>query len=210
MDLTDEALIYKYRSTSEAKFFQSLVRRYQHRIYNAAFRILGNMQEAEEVAQETFIKVLQNLEKFENRASFSSWMFRITHNLCIDTLRANQRKGRRQAISFDPQSIKEPEEVSEVSLGVVTQIATRELGPAQKADHAEEQKLIAASLWQLPESQRAVIVMHDIEGFSYQEIADIIGTNVGTVRSRLHYGRLKLKELLSEYFQKSAVASYHR
>jgi RNA polymerase sigma-70 factor (ECF subfamily) len=179
-------------------------------MYNAAFRILGNTQEAEEVVQDTFIKVLQNLDKFRNQASFAAWMFRIAHNLCIDTVRSRQRKGRLQAMSFDPQSTQDQDDAIEVQLGVVSQIADPEPGPAQRVDRNEQQEIIAASLGQLPESQRAVIVLHDIEGFSYQEIADIVGTNVGTVRSRLHYGRLKLREMLASYFQNSTIASYPR
>jgi RNA polymerase sigma-70 factor (ECF subfamily) len=199
VDLTDEALIEKFRQTKEISFFKALVRRYQSRIYNAALRILGNVEEAEEVVQETFVKVLQNLDKFRNQASFSAWVFRITHNLCVDNLRANQRKNEFQHLSFDPQSTHDYEEIAP-SMKVVSQIADPNPGPAQIVDMTEQEQFIADSLQQLPDTQRAVLVLHDIEGFSYQEIAEIIGANIGTVRSRLHYGRLRLKELLDPYF----------
>jgi RNA polymerase sigma-70 factor (ECF subfamily) len=113
-------------------------------------------------------------------------------------------------MAFDPQSTQEQDNPSEVSLGVVSQIADPEPGPAQRIDNSEQQEVIARSLGQLTESQRAVIVLHDIEGFSYEEIAEIVGTSVGTVRSRLHYGRLKLREMLSPYFQSNTIASYPR
>lgn len=210
MDLSDEALINQFRTTREARHFQSLVDRYQNRLYNAAFRILSNTQESEEVVQETFIRVLQNLEKLKNQASFAAWIFKVTHNLCIDVIRAKQRRGKLPAMIFDPQSTQDQDDQSQVNFGVVSQIADSEPGPAERVDDAERHEMIAASLGRLPESQRAVIVLHDIEGFSYEEVAEIVGANVGTVRSRLHYGRQKLKELLSPYYDNSAIASFPR
>jgi RNA polymerase sigma-70 factor (ECF subfamily) len=93
---------------------------------------------------------------------------------------------------------------------VVSQAADSAPNPAEKLDLTEQGAIISDSLRQLPESQRAVVVLHDIEGFSYQEISDIVGANIGTVRSRLHYGRLKLRELLEPYFQKSDIAPASR
>jgi len=208
VELTDVDIIDNFRATGQARYFQSLVSRYQHRIYNAAFRMIGDTQEAEEVVQETFIKVLQNLEKFRNQATFAAWMFRIAHNICIDILRSRQRKGGLQMMSFDPQSTQEQIDQAYLQLSQVSQVADLEPGPAQKIEHIEQQEMIASSLGQLPESQRIVLVLHDIEGFSYQEIAEIVGDNVGTIRSRLHYGRLKMKELLAPYFQNNTVAAY--
>jgi RNA polymerase sigma-70 factor (ECF subfamily) len=209
VDLTDEALVNSFRATKEARYFKSLVGRYQHRVYNVAFRILGNAHESEEVVQDTFLKVLQNLEKFHGRSTFAAWLFTISHNLCVDLLRNRKRKGSYQMVSFDPQSSHE-EDAVEVNLNVVSQIADTEPGPAHRVDHLEEQATIAASLEKLPESQRAVLVLHDIEGFSYQEISEMVGVSIGTVRSRLHYGRLKMRELLSPYFNQTALAPNSR
>lgn len=210
MDLSDEALINKFRATREGRYFQFLVDRYQNRLYNAAFRILSNSQESEEVVQETFIRVLKNLEKFRNQASFAAWVFKVAHNLCIDIIRAKQRRGKLPEMVFDPQSTTDQNDQTEVNLGVVSQIADSEPGPEQQVDEQEKEEIIATSLGRLSESQRTVIVLHDIEGFSYEEIAEIVGASVGTVRSRLHYGRLKLKEMLTSYFQGNPIASYPR
>src|SRR6516225_6787732 len=114
MDLSDEALINQFRATREARCFQTLVDRYQNRLYNAAFRILNNSQESEEVVQETFIRVLTNLEKFRNQASVAAWMFKVAHNLCIDIVRSKQRRGKAPAMAFDPQSTQEQDNPSEV------------------------------------------------------------------------------------------------
>jgi RNA polymerase sigma-70 factor, ECF subfamily len=208
LDLTDEALVNSFRATKEARYFKTLVGRYQNRIYNAAFRILGNSHESEEVVQDTFIRVLQNIQSFRNQSTFAAWMFRISHNLCIDMVRTNRRKGM-QVMSFDPHS-HNGDSPHEATLNVVTQIADPVPGPSQQVDSKEQQQAVVDSLNQLPEPQRIVLVLHDMEGFSYQEIADIVGANIGTVRSRLHYGRIKLRELLSPYFNPAPVVPHPR
>ncbi len=206
MDLSDEALIDSFRKTKDASLFKSLLRRYQNRIYGAAFRILGNTEEAEEVVQETYIKVHQNLDKFKQQASFGAWVFRIVHNLCVDALRARQRKGGVQAVSFDPQVSSEHDEFVDNASAVISQLADENASPERQIDAAEQNAMIEGSLKALPETQRVVIILHDIEGFSYEEIAEIVGANLGTVRSRLHYGRIKLRQLLEPYFSSSNVS----
>lgn len=196
MDLSDEALIEKYRVDGDLTVFRVLVKRYQVRIFSQAYRTLGNPEEAEEVVQDTFVKVHQNLEKYRQQSNFSSWIFRITHNLCMDALRVRQRRKDMSAVSFDPQSALVDEE-GDKSLN---QFPDLKPGPSQQLDQIEQYKVIEDSLLSLPETQKSVVVLHDIQGFSYQEIAEIVGTSIGTVRSRLHYGRLKLKEMLDPYF----------
>ncbi|MBI1269631.1 sigma-70 family RNA polymerase sigma factor [bacterium] len=201
LDLNDEALVEKFRQTKDKTLFKSLVRRYQNRIYNAAYRMLGNKEEAEEVVQDTFIKMHQSLDKFRNQASFAAWLFRISHNVSIDRLRARRRKNKSGFVlfSFNPLSTLGGDGDEERG-GVVQQVADERPDPQQEIDLSEESKVIEQSLRLLPENQRAVLILHDIEGFSYQDIAEIIGANIGTVRSRLHYGRQKLKELLMPYY----------
>ncbi|HEY9772260.1 MAG TPA: sigma-70 family RNA polymerase sigma factor [Planktothrix sp.] len=184
--------------------FKSLVRRYQTRVYSVAVRILGNTEEAEEVMQDTFVKVHQNLDKFKNEASFSAWVFKIAHNLCVDLLRNKKRIQPFPVLSFDPQSTASDED--EPKSYTVSQLADQAPGPEQMVDSDEQERVIAASLGKLPENQREVLVLHDIEGFSYQEIAEIVGASIGTVRSRLHYGRLKLRELLEPYFSSHSMS----
>ncbi len=206
MDLTDCALIQNYLQTKELSQFKTLIRRYQNRVYSAAYRILGNAEEAEEVVQDAFVKVHQNLEKFKDQANFSSWLFRISHNLCMDTMRTKQRKKQGfHLISFDPQAT--DEEITSSNIGDLPDDMPN---PAQLLDSEEQEKVIAESISKLPDYQRTVLVLHDLEGFSYQEIAEITGASIGTVRSRLHYGRLKLRELLEPYFAFSSVSTASR
>jgi RNA polymerase sigma-70 factor (ECF subfamily) len=202
VDLTDEALIESFRKTKDSNYFKSLARRYQNRIYNAAFRILGNGAEAEEVVQETYIKVHHNLNKFRRQCSVGAWIFAITHNICMDILRTRQRKSGLKLLSFESQASINVEGVMEPAF---PQPADQSPTPPESLDLDEQADMIQQSLDQLPESQRAVVVLHDIEGFEYQEIAQIVGTSVGTVRSRLHYGRLRLRQLLEPYFSGHSI-----
>ncbi len=210
MDLSDEALIESFRKTKDFNQFEFLIRRYQNRIYSIAFRILGNIEEAEEVVQETYIKVHQNLDRFRRQSSFGAWIFRITHNVCVDTLRSKRRKRGFLFLSFDPHSGQEFDDYSESSTQVVTQLADDRPCPDEQMDTKEKLEMIESCLKQLPDAQRMVVVLHDIEGFQYQEIAEIVNTSIGTVRSRLHYGRLKLRELLAPYFSSANPVSVAR
>ena len=206
MDLTDCALIENYLKTKELSQFKTLIRRYQNRVYSAAYRILGNAEEAEEVVQDTFVKVHQNLEKFKDQANFASWLFRISHNLCMDMMRIKQRRKQGfHLISFDPQASED--ELGPTKIG---DLPDEMPNPAQLLDSEEQGQVIADSITKLPDYQRTVLVLHDLEGFSYQEIAEITGASIGTVRSRLHYGRLKLRELLEPYFAFSTVSTASR
>jgi RNA polymerase sigma-70 factor (ECF subfamily) len=207
MDLSDEALVENYRRTKDMNHFKSLVRRYQTRVYSVAVRILGNTEEAEEVMQDTFVKVHQNLDKFKRDATFSAWLFRIAHNLCVDLLRDKRRMRSFRLLSFDPQAAaSEQEDSGKIDHNVVSQVADEAPTPEQQIDSEEREHIIASSLRQLPDNQREVLVLHDIEGFSYQEISEIVGASIGTVRSRLHYGRLKLRELLEPYFSSHSMS----
>jgi RNA polymerase sigma-70 factor (ECF subfamily) len=210
LDLNDDvALLDKFRETKDPAIFKSLVRPFQDRIYNAAYRILGSAEEAEEVVQDTYIKVHQGIDKFNKSSSFAAWVFRIAHNSCLDTIRFRQRKRSLQTLAFDPLAAPEGDGADGTSQ-VVSQAADPGPGPAELLDKDEQGKFIAAKLNELPDSQRAVLVLHDIEGFSYQEIADIVGEKIGTVRSRLHYGRLKLRELLEPYYSSNSVSHASR
>lgn len=205
MDLTDEALIDKYRESGDMSVFKTLIRRYQSRVYSIAFRVLGNSEEAEEIVQDCFLKVHQNMDKYQRKSTFSSWLFRIAHNLCMDSLRLKQRRKDMTVISFDPQAAAADEEIGEGAQRPVTQLPDMRPTPSQTMDNAEEIRVLEESLSLLPESQKSVLLLHDIQGFSYQEIAEITSTSIGTVRSRLHYGRIKLKELLDPYFSPESL-----
>lgn len=195
--MTEEALVQSYRQARDMNSFKALVRRYQNRIFNSAYHLLGNKEEAEEVVQDTFVKVHQGIDHFREDASFGAWVFRISHNLCVDILRNRKKRKALQTIPFISRVGEDAEGDFEAG---VDDVADMTLEPAQVLDLKEESAIIEASLKSLPEAQRAVLILHDLEGFQYQQIAEIIGASIGTVRSRLHYGRIKLKEMLDAYY----------
>lgn len=205
--IDDESLLDKFRQTKDPAIFKNLIRRFQDRIYNSAYRILGNAEEAEEVVQETCIRVHQGIDKFSKSSSFAAWVFRIAHNTCLDTIRVRNRKRALKIVTFDPQANLESDTNDSE---VITQAADPSPGPEERLDKREQNEVIAEKLAMLPDSQRTVLVLHDIEGFSYVEIAEIVGEKMGTVRSRLHYGRQKLKELLEPYYSAQSLAQGSR
>lgn len=192
MELTDEALLESFRKTGNSDSFTTLVRRYQDRLYNLAYRVLANQEEAEEVVQNTFLRIHEGAGNFRSKNVFAGWVFRIAHNACLDILRTRQRDVTN--LSFDQPVVQEGDKHP-----TVIQIADEKANPEEQLRHLEQTKLIEESLQQLPEDQRIVVVLRDIEGLSYDDIAQIVGASLGTVRSRIHYGRLKLRDLLRSY-----------
>jgi RNA polymerase sigma-70 factor (ECF subfamily) len=208
MDLSgDEAILDNFRKTRDPALFKSLVRRYQNRVYNAAFRILGNAEEAEDVVQDTCIKIHQNIESFNKNSSFAAWIFRIAHNSCLDIVRTRQRRKNLHAAAFDPLADLDG---ADANTNVVSQAADPGPGPSEMLDSREQGAVVAEKLAMLPESQRAVLILHDVEGFSYEEVAMIVGEKLGTVRSRIHYGRQKLRELLEPYYSARSISQASR
>jgi RNA polymerase sigma factor (sigma-70 family) len=125
----------------------------------------------------------------------------------MDLMRLKQR--RNDVLVMLPLESQSRDE-SEIPLSKLNQLPDEMPGPAQLLESIEQGQVVAESLQKLPQNQRVVLVLHDIEGFSYQEIADIVGERIGTVRSRLHYGRQKLRELLDPYFSFTTVTTASR
>ena len=167
--------------------FNRLVEIYQDAVYHTAFRILDNSDAAADSAQEAFISAYSHLSAFRG-GSFKAWLLRIVTNACYDFLRARKR---RPALSLDDMleadADREPLEF----------VNGRE-GPEAHAERAELNRTLQAGLIRLPEDQRVVVVLADIQGLSYDEIAAATGTNLGTVKSRLNRARLRLRDWLLE------------
>ena len=133
----DEDIIQKFRANGDLSLFKVLVQRHQARVYATAYRVLGNSDEAEEVVQDTFIKVHQNLDKFKASASFSSWLFRIAHNVSMDVLRSKQRRRESNLVAFDPQAAPE-DDLRTNPGGPVSQLADYRPDPSQMLDQGAE------------------------------------------------------------------------
>ncbi len=161
--------------------FNELVVEYESQVYNLCYRILGGAQAAEDAAQEAFVSAWRNIESFRGE-SFKPWLLRIAANQCRDELR---RRGRRPSTSLD----------SALEAGVPEPPAA-DPSPEALALTAELSRSLQAALDLLPEDQRTAVVLCDVDGLDYSEIAVAMDTSLGTVKSRISRARLKLRELM--------------
>ena len=164
----------------DPRAFEELVIAYQHRVFGVALRMLRNRGEAEEIAQEVFLRVHRAVGDFRGEAKLSTWLYAITSRLCLNRLASGERRMAREG---------------EESL-------ERLRGDADPAAHVERVELEAAlqrAITELPEERRIVVVLRDFEGLSYEEIAAALDLPLGTVRSRLHRARTDLKEKLERF-----------
>jgi len=170
--------------------FGQLVEVYQDKIYGYVSRMLGDPDEAEDVAQETFVRAYRSLPHFRGAASFHTWLYRIASNLAIDVARRNRRQ------STGDFSLDEPLESEEGDYE--REIADESGSPEQLTQRREMQELVRQAVAELPEKLRAVVVLYELQGESYEDIAEILGCPLGTVKSRLFNARSQLKDMLEQ------------
>jgi RNA polymerase sigma-70 factor (ECF subfamily) len=170
----------------DANAFRALVQRYQRRAFAVALGMVHDPDDARDITQEAFLKVHKNLGTFEGDAQFFTWMYRIVMNLCIDLL----RKKRGEKVTFDDTRAHDEDDD--------TGIAPRRLGfdPQQALSDQELRKRIQAALAELSAPHRAVLLMREVEGLSYQEMAKLAGVSIGTIMSRLFHARKKMQKML--------------
>jgi RNA polymerase sigma-70 factor, ECF subfamily len=184
----DLELVSKYRD-GEQRAFELLVKRYQRKVYGLAYGIVHNPDDAMDISQEAFVKVHRYLDKFQGSASFYTWLYRIVVNLCIDHLR---KAGRAYSVEYD--------DAIDRSKGVLaaTDIVPSRQGmdPRQALGDKETLTHINNGLAQLSPNHRAVIVMRELEGLSYKEMAEIMECSKGTIMSRLFHARKRLQAYL--------------
>ncbi len=163
--------------------FEILVGNYQQRIYSTLFGMLGNRQDAEDVTQETFITAFRKLDKFESRSSFYTWLHRIAFNAAID-LQRRKKRTKNQFVSSEMIDTAEP-------------TGQKTSSPASIVMAKETVSQVQLALSRLDEERRNIIVLRDLQGIDYAEIASMLDIPVGTVRSRLHRARIELREILN-------------
>jgi RNA polymerase sigma factor (sigma-70 family) len=169
----------------DVESFNALVRLYEARVYNLCYRMLGDADSAGDAAQDAFLSAFRNLRNFRG-GSFRSWILRIATNACYDVLRARKR---RPSISLDAETDDEDDSSP-------LQIADSAETPTDFALRRELARAIQRGLADLPEEQRVIVILSDIEGLAYEEIAEVTSTNLGTVKSRLSRGRARLRDIL--------------
>ena len=160
--------------------FETLVRVAQHRIYGIARRMLGDEAEAEEVAQEVFLRVHRSAREFRGESKLSTWLYAITSRLCFARLARPERRAR--AVTSDH----------------LPEIADPQADPTATLESAELRSVLERCIGELDEDRRIVVVLRDIHGLPYEEIASALGIELGTVRSRLHRARAELKDRLEK------------
>jgi RNA polymerase sigma-70 factor (ECF subfamily) len=166
--------------------FAELVKRYQKKIYSLAFQFLGNHLDADEVVQETFVRVYRRRQEMKEIKYFSTFLLKIATNYAIDLLR--QRRGRTSIT----------DEGSELPGNVQVDLARRVATPGEQVENKELMVEIRRALDQLPPRQRITAILHDVEGYSTAEIAQVLNCPVATVRSNLFIARSKLKKILKQ------------
>lgn len=179
----DEAELIERAATGDAQAFGQLVERYQRRVVGVAMAVVHNQDDAIELAQETFIRAYENLSKFESRSSFSTWLYRIAANLSIDFRR---REGRHVVLR------------GEDADNEINRIPTDQGDSFKEASRTELSARLREALGELTPEHRAVILLREVEGLSYDEISDVLQCPRGTVMSRLHYARGRLRGILKD------------
>lgn len=165
--------------------FAALVRRHQDRAFNLAYQVVRNRDDALDVAQEAFAKAFVSIQHFKGDASFMTWLHRIVVNLAIDSLRRKQRGG--ESSYNDTRATSEGQEAEFPAPD----------NPAEALEQKQVRALLARGIAKLPPAQRAVLVLREIEGMTYEEIARTVGCTLGTVMSRLFYARRRLRQALT-------------
>lgn len=190
----DAALVARCR-TNDLTAFEEMVERYQHKIYGYVRRLVGNETDAEDITQEVFLKALTSLHAFREESSLQTWLFRIATNLCRDLMRRRQRE--RGWFSLWRRTEEEQEGGGERLLD----IPDLEGDPERLLLREELGELLQRAIEELPWRMREVLVLHDLEALSYEEIAEALGIPLGTVKSRLFHARARLREALASYME---------
>ncbi len=187
----DEKLLVQRARKGDLEAYDQLVHKYQERVYGTLYNMTANHEDANDLTQEAFIKAFQALKSFKGGSSFYTWVYRIAVNRAINFLK--QRKNRFQ-MSLDDLDFN-----AEHNPDLVALISDKT--PRREANLAELQEKLNAAMQRLSEPHRLVVTLHDIQGSSHEEIAEIMDCNVGTVRSRLFYARQQLQGYLSDYLK---------
>jgi RNA polymerase sigma factor RpoE len=187
----DEKVLVKQAQAGDLQAYDELVRRYQERIYSTVYHMTANHEDANDLAQEAFIKAYQAIESFKGGSSFYTWVYRIAINKTINFLKQRRNKTQISLDDLDFNAEHDPDLVALIS----------ERTPRREINLAELQERLNAAMQKLSEPHRLVVTLHDVQGLSHDEIAEMMDCNVGTVRSRLFYARQQLQAHLADYIK---------
>ncbi len=189
--LDDRPLVMRAKA-GDLSAYDELIQRHQQRIYGLCYHLTSNHEDANDLAQDAFIKGWKALGSFKGDSSFYTWIYRVAYNSCLNHLKTRRNRTPHLSLNdLDTQVEHDPD--------LVALISNRT--PRRDVDLGELQKRLNESLLKLSEEHRTVVVLHDVQGLQHDEIAKIVGCNPGTVRSRLFYARQQLQAWLSEFLK---------
>lgn len=187
----EDLLLVNRAKKDDSAAYDDLIRRYQERIYATVYHMTSNHEDANDITQETFIKAYRALKSFKGDSSFYTWIYRIAVNRTINFLKARKNKYHLSLDDLDFHAENDPDLVALISDNT----------PRRDLNLVELQEKLNEAMQKLSETHRMVVTLHDVQGLSHDEIAKIIGCNVGTVRSRLFYARQQLQGSLADYLK---------
>jgi RNA polymerase sigma-70 factor (ECF subfamily) len=193
-DAADDRKLVRAAQKGDGQAFRELVTKYQRRVYQLALGMMKDPDDAMDISQETFVRVHRYLPSFKGDSSFFTWTYRIAMNLCLD---AQRRKGRAERI--------DAEEGDEAEIEAAMDPPSAALaGPQRAALNTELKEKLDEALQSLSGNHRAILLLREVEGLSYEELAKVLGIRKGTVMSRLFHARLKMQKNLREYLGEDA------
>lgn len=187
----EDLALVKRAKNEDATAYDELIRRYQERIYATIYHMTSNHEDANDLTQETFIKAYRALKSFKGDSSFYTWVYRIAVNKTINFLKQRKNRYHMSLNDLDFSVENDPDLVALIS----------DKTPRRDLNLSELQDKLNAAMQKLSEAHRMVVILHDIQGLSHDEIAEMMNCNVGTVRSRLFYARQQLQATLSDYLK---------
>ena len=185
--MSDENQLVQEAKAGSLTAFEELISSYEKRIYNYCLRMTNSREDAEDLTQEVFVRVYKSLKRFRGKSQLSTWIYRIAHNICID----RYRKTRLVTISLSQPKGEDDEGEIELPAGNPS--------PEEEAMRLELKKHLLKSISELPPKYRSVIVLRDIQNYSYDEIAEILRLPLGTVKSHISRARAALRKAVSPY-----------
>ena len=199
----DDRELVKRAQRGDQAAFRTLVERYQRRVVSHALAMVKDPDEAMDIAQETFVRVHRYLPSFKGDASFFTWTYRIATNLCLDAARKRSR-GERLGLSGRDDDDGDARE-AEIEAGL-DPVSAALAGPGRRAENRELSEKLEEALATLSENHRAILLLRELDGLSYEELSKTLGIRKGTVMSRLFHARLKMQRKLREYLGSEAPA----
>ena len=188
---TDESELVQRARKGDLPAYDELVRRYQERIYATVYHMTANHEDANDLAQEAFIKAFHALKSFKGGSSFYTWVYRIAVNKTINFLKQRKNRSQMSLNDLDFNAEHDPDLVALIS----------DKTPRREVNLTELQEKLNEAMQKLSDPHRLVVTLHDVQGLSHEEIAKIMECNIGTVRSRLFYARQQLQAHLSDYLK---------